>query len=101
MVAAATEQRSEVPVGPNTGPFGCLAWQHLAKCKQDGSPCAAADEHGCVKDDNNVAQQFNDELKDRVNKLRAKYPGAAITLDLMNHSSTAAELRELVVGRET
>lgn len=64
----------------NTGPFGCLAWQHLAKCKQDGSPCAAADEHGCVKDDNNVAQQFNDELKDRVNKLRAKYPGAAITL---------------------
>ncbi|XP_058188263.1 GDSL esterase/lipase At3g27950-like [Rhododendron vialii] len=64
----------------NTGPFGCLPWQRLAKCKQDGSPCAAADEHGCVKGDNNVAQQFNDELKDRVNKLRAKYPGSAITL---------------------
>lgn len=76
MVAAATEQRSEVPMRPQHGHVRVPG----VAGKQDGSPCAAADEHGYVKDDNNVAQQFNDELKDRVNKLRAKYPGAAITL---------------------
>ncbi|XP_057491386.1 GDSL esterase/lipase At3g27950-like [Actinidia eriantha] len=64
----------------NTGPFGCLARIQQSNCKQDGSPCPAADEHGCNIQRNNVSQEVNALIKDRVYKLRAKYPDAVITL---------------------
>ncbi|GFY87188.1 GDSL-like Lipase/Acylhydrolase superfamily protein [Actinidia rufa] len=64
----------------NTGPFGCLARIQRSNCTQDGSPCPAADEHGCLIQWNNVAQEVNALIKDRVYKLRAKYPDAVITL---------------------
>ncbi|KAL6288140.1 hypothetical protein ACE6H2_012530 [Prunus campanulata] len=37
------------------------------------------DDHGCVKGQNDIAIEFNGQLKDRVIKLRAELPQAAIT----------------------
>lgn len=37
------------------------------------------DEHGCIKDQNDIAKEFNKQLKERVIKLRAELPQAALT----------------------
>ncbi|KAL0461724.1 UNVERIFIED_CONTAM: GDSL esterase/lipase [Sesamum latifolium] len=56
----------------NTGPVGCLpaATLYIRKAK--------ADKHGCNKDQNGMALEFNRQLKARVSKLRAELPRAAL-----------------------
>uniref|UniRef100_A0A5B6ZC48 GDSL esterase/lipase n=1 Tax=Davidia involucrata TaxID=16924 RepID=A0A5B6ZC48_DAVIN len=50
----------------NTGPIGCLPY-FLINFPPKPS---GADQNGCVKSFNEVAQEFNKQLKDRVSKLR-------------------------------
>ncbi|XP_020554221.1 GDSL esterase/lipase At5g14450 isoform X3 [Sesamum indicum] len=59
----------------NTGPIGCLPVA-IAKVK-DPAP-GYLDENGCVKSQNDIALQFNEELKDEIVKLRAELSDAAI-----------------------
>ncbi|XP_057953608.1 GDSL esterase/lipase At5g14450-like [Malania oleifera] len=61
----------------NTGPFGCLPVNLFYV--SDPAPSGYLDEYGCVKAQNEMAVKFNSELKDRVTKLRAELPEAAIT----------------------
>jgi len=42
-------------------------------------PDGYLDEYGCVKDQNEMATEFNKHLKDRIIKLRTELPEAAIT----------------------
>lgn len=42
-------------------------------------PAGYLDQYGCVKAQNDMAVEFNRQLKDRVIKLRAELPEAAIT----------------------
>lgn len=42
-------------------------------------PAGFLDQYGCVKAQNDMAVEFNRHLKDRVIKLRAELPNAAIT----------------------
>lgn len=42
-------------------------------------PPGYLDQSGCVKDQNEMATEFNNQLKDRVIKLRIELPEAAIT----------------------
>lgn len=37
------------------------------------------DKDGCIKDQNDIAKEFNKQLKERVIKLRAELPQAALT----------------------
>ncbi|KAL6136207.1 hypothetical protein ACLB2K_061508 [Fragaria x ananassa] len=60
----------------NTGPIGCLPVGLFYNIKPAPS---ALDDHGCVKDQNEMAIEFNRQLKDSVIKLRAELPQAAIT----------------------
>ncbi|KAL7094888.1 hypothetical protein ACP275_11G133100 [Erythranthe tilingii] len=59
----------------NTGPIGCLPVTH-AKVK-DPLP-GYLDEIGCVKDQNDVALLFNQELKEEIVKLRAELTNAIL-----------------------
>ncbi|KAL0431614.1 UNVERIFIED_CONTAM: GDSL esterase/lipase [Sesamum radiatum] len=59
----------------NTGPIGCLPVT-IAKVKDPES--GYLDENGCVKSQNDIALQFNKELKDEIVKLRAELSDAAI-----------------------
>ncbi|KAM1824101.1 hypothetical protein ACFX13_023734 [Malus domestica] len=60
----------------NTGPVGCLPIQLFYNLNP---PPGFLDDHGCVKAQNNIAVEFNRQLRDRVTKLRAELPQAAIT----------------------
>lgn len=60
----------------NTGPIGCLPTNFFYN---HNPPPGYLDEHGCVKDQNNMAVEFNRQLKERIIKLRTELPEAAIT----------------------
>ncbi|KAH7577283.1 hypothetical protein ACOSP7_001867 [Xanthoceras sorbifolium] len=60
----------------NTGPFGCLPVNLFYNLNP---PPGYVDQYGCVKDQNTMAIEFNRQLKERVIKLRAELPEAAIT----------------------
>ncbi|KAF5479587.1 hypothetical protein F2P56_000396 [Juglans regia] len=59
----------------NTGPIGCLPKSVI----NDRSKPGNLDQIGCVKPQNEIAQEFNRQLKDMVFKLRAQLPDAALT----------------------
>ncbi|KAG5527148.1 hypothetical protein RHGRI_028160 [Rhododendron griersonianum] len=60
----------------NTGPIGCLpVGTFYIRNPQPGF----LDQFGCIKGQNDMAVEFNRQLKDRVNKLRAELPLAALT----------------------
>ena len=52
----------------NTGPLGCLPFVVM---KYPSKP-ENLDETGCIKSYNEVAQEFNRQLKNRIDKLRIK-----------------------------
>uniref|UniRef100_A0A5B7BFV7 Putative Esterase isoform 2 n=1 Tax=Davidia involucrata TaxID=16924 RepID=A0A5B7BFV7_DAVIN len=59
----------------NTGPIGCLPVATLyIRNPQPGF----LDQYGCIKGQNDMAVEFNRQLKDRVIKLRAELPHAAL-----------------------
>ncbi|KDP46394.1 hypothetical protein JCGZ_10234 [Jatropha curcas] len=60
----------------NTGPIGCLP---VNLFYVSNPPAGYLDEHGCIKAQNDMAVEFNSKLKERVVKLRAELPEAAIT----------------------
>ncbi len=59
----------------NSGPIGCLPYNVIYDKSKPGN----LDQIGCVKPQNEVAQEFNRQLKDRVFKLRAQLPNAVFT----------------------
>ncbi|XP_050208000.1 GDSL esterase/lipase At5g14450-like [Mercurialis annua] len=59
----------------NTGPIGCLPYSVINYPPKPGN----ADQIGCVKSQNDIAQEFNRQLKDKVAELRRELPDAAIT----------------------
>ncbi|CAK9169220.1 unnamed protein product [Ilex paraguariensis] len=59
----------------NTGPIGCLPYNEIYYQPKPGN----LDGNGCVVSQNEVAQEFNRQLKDRVSQLRAQLPHAAFT----------------------
>lgn len=60
----------------NTGPIGCLAITVLSV--RDPAP-GYQDEQGCVKDQNEMASEFNRQLRERVKQLGQELPEAALT----------------------
>lgn len=58
----------------NTGPIGCLPY-FLVKYPPNPDN---TDQNGCVKSYNEVAQEFNKQLKDSVSKLSDQYPDAVL-----------------------
>ncbi|OIW03011.1 hypothetical protein TanjilG_13648 [Lupinus angustifolius] len=60
----------------NTSPVGCMPVNLFYK---HNTPPGYLDKAGCVKDQNEMALFFNNQLKDRVIKLRTELPEAAIT----------------------
>lgn len=60
----------------NTGPIGCLpvGTFYILNPKP-----GFVDQYGCIKGQNEMAVEFNRQLKERVNKLRAELPLAALT----------------------
>lgn len=60
----------------NTGPFGCMP---IATTNHPNPEPGYFDELGCRKDQNDVAVEFNKQLKDRIIQLRTKLPNAALT----------------------
>ncbi|KAE8718482.1 putative methyltransferase PMT9-like [Hibiscus syriacus] len=59
----------------NTGPIGCLPVSlHYHNIRPE-----ELDEQGCLKAQNAYCMEFNSKLKDRVIKLRAELPDAALT----------------------
>ncbi|KAL2523284.1 GDSL esterase/lipase [Forsythia ovata] len=59
----------------NTGPIGCLP--AAAFYIQNPKP-GFLDKYGCIRDQNNMAVEFNRQLKTRVEKLRQELPRAAL-----------------------
>ncbi|KDP26685.1 hypothetical protein JCGZ_17843 [Jatropha curcas] len=59
----------------NTGPIGCLPFAVIFYPPKPEN----RDENGCVKSHNDIAQEFNRQLKDRVSQLRKQLPNAALT----------------------
>ncbi|KAI3474931.1 hypothetical protein Pfo_030242 [Paulownia fortunei] len=59
----------------NTGPIGCLP---VATVKVQDPVPGYLDEHGCVKSQNDIAVEFNKQLKDEMVKLRSELSKAAI-----------------------
>ncbi|KAF7819504.1 GDSL esterase/lipase [Senna tora] len=60
----------------NTGPIGCLPVNLFYK---HNLPVGYLDQYGCVKDQNEMAIEFNKQLKNQVIKLRTELPQASIT----------------------
>lgn len=58
----------------NTGPIGCLPYFTTNNPPKPGN----ADEIGCIKSFNDVAEEFNNQLRDRVSQLRIQLPDAAL-----------------------
>lgn len=61
----------------NTGPIGCLPVNFFYILNPEPG---YVDQYGCVKKQNEMAMEFNRQLKDRVIKLRTELPEASITL---------------------
>ncbi|KAB2023062.1 hypothetical protein ES319_D07G255700v1 [Gossypium barbadense] len=61
----------------NTGPIGCLPVNFFYILNPEPG---YVDQYGCVKKQNEMAMEFNSQLKDRVIKLRTELPEASITL---------------------
>ncbi|KAK7339455.1 hypothetical protein VNO77_20125 [Canavalia gladiata] len=59
----------------NTGPIGCLPFNVLSYKSKQGN----LDPNGCVKPQNEMAQEFNRQLKEQVFQLRRKFPLAKFT----------------------
>lgn len=60
----------------NTGPIGCLpVTQHYYHRQMPG----ILDQHGCVIAQNDMAKEFNNQLKSAVIKLSEQLPDAALT----------------------
>ncbi|KAJ1416500.1 SGNH hydrolase superfamily [Sesbania bispinosa] len=59
----------------NTGPIGCLPYSYIYYEPKKGN----LDANGCVKPHNEIAQEFNKQLKDQVFQLRSKLPLAKLT----------------------
>lgn len=59
----------------NTGPHGCLPYNVIYDKQKPGN----LDQSGCVKPTNEVAQEFNRQLKDSVLHLRKQLPLAVFT----------------------
>ncbi|BAU01018.1 hypothetical protein LR48_Vigan10g272500 [Vigna angularis] len=59
----------------NTGPIGCLPYSYIYYEPKKGN----IDANGCVKPQNELAQEFNRQLKDQVFQLRRKFPLAKFT----------------------
>ncbi|KAK2968121.1 hypothetical protein RJ640_028026 [Escallonia rubra] len=60
----------------NTGPIGCLP---VATLYIRNPVPGFLDQHGCNRGQNDMALEFNRQLKDRVVRLRAELPYAAVT----------------------
>ncbi|KAG9446581.1 hypothetical protein H6P81_012709 [Aristolochia fimbriata] len=60
----------------NTGPVGCLP-NHIAY--YSSQPKKNIDQFGCVYSENEVAREFNRQLKDKVNELRDHLQDSALT----------------------
>ncbi|KAK1359457.1 putative Esterase [Heracleum sosnowskyi] len=60
----------------NTGPFGCLP---IAATNHPNPEPGYFDEFGCRVDQNDIAIEFNKQLKERVIQLRTELPYAALT----------------------
>ncbi|MFQ6629728.1 hypothetical protein Gotur_007473 [Gossypium turneri] len=58
----------------NTGPIGCLPTVIINFPPKPGN----VDQAGCIKSYNELAQEFNKQLKDTVSQLKAKLPGARL-----------------------
>ncbi|XP_044494194.1 GDSL esterase/lipase At5g14450-like isoform X2 [Mangifera indica] len=58
----------------NTGPIGCLPLMVIAYPSKSGD----ADQNGCIKSYNEIAQEFNKQLKDRVSELRTQFEDALL-----------------------
>lgn len=59
----------------NTGPLGCLPYSVI----NDQSKPGNLDQHGCVKPVNEVAMEFNRQLKYSVSKLKAQLVHSTFT----------------------
>ncbi|KAK7266098.1 hypothetical protein RIF29_18738 [Crotalaria pallida] len=59
----------------NTGPIGCLPYSYIYYEPKKGN----LDANGCVKPQNEIAQEFNRQLKVQVFQLRRKFPQAKFT----------------------
>ncbi|XP_028078121.1 GDSL esterase/lipase At3g27950-like [Camellia sinensis] len=59
----------------NTGPIGCLPYSVIYYSPKLGN----LDQNGCVKPYNEVAEEFNKQLKDRISQLRAQLSNATFT----------------------
>ncbi|KAK6928330.1 GDSL lipase/esterase [Dillenia turbinata] len=59
----------------NTGPIGCLPDSVICYHPKGGN----LDRNGCLRPENEVAQEFNKQLKDSMSQLRTQYPDAAFT----------------------
>ncbi|EOY00665.1 GDSL-like Lipase/Acylhydrolase superfamily protein isoform 2 [Theobroma cacao] len=59
----------------NTSPIGCLPYQVLDYPPQTEN----MDQNGCIRSHNEVAQEFNRQLKERVSQLRMQLPDAVLT----------------------
>lgn len=60
----------------NTGPIGCLP---VTQRNYHHPMPGILDQHGCLIAQNDMAIEFNRQLKRRVTKLRTQLPGAALT----------------------
>ncbi|KAE8730182.1 GDSL esterase/lipase [Hibiscus syriacus] len=59
----------------NTGPIGCLPFHVL-----DYTPVTKnVDRNGCIRSHNEIAQEFNRQLKESVIQLRMQFPDAGLT----------------------
>ncbi|XP_030469920.1 GDSL esterase/lipase At3g27950 isoform X1 [Syzygium oleosum] len=59
----------------NTGPIGCLPYSIIYDQSKPGN----LDQNGCVRPQNEVAEDFNKQLKDRILQLRAQLSAAVFT----------------------
>ncbi|XP_048139667.1 GDSL esterase/lipase At3g27950-like [Rhodamnia argentea] len=59
----------------NTGPIGCLPFMALPFKFRNGT----LDQNGCIAYQNNVVQEFNQQLKERVDQLKNNLSTAAFT----------------------
>uniref|UniRef100_A0A7N0VKE6 Uncharacterized protein n=1 Tax=Kalanchoe fedtschenkoi TaxID=63787 RepID=A0A7N0VKE6_KALFE len=79
----------------NTGPIGCLP-STLINLPSPPPSAITLDEYGCVKEQNDMAKEFNKQLMEKVAQLRTQLPLAAITyvdvhaakMDLIANSSS-------------
>ncbi|KAF2316335.1 hypothetical protein GH714_041676 [Hevea brasiliensis] len=59
----------------NTGPLGCLPYSYLYHNSNPGN----LDQNRCVKSQNEIAQEFNRQLKNKVSQLSTQLPHSAFT----------------------